>query len=270
MGTETTDDSLTQPMKFRFARLHQLVSFKIRPGFYAGLGYQYDSYNKIIDEKLSLLPGDTLLTSHYVYSRTYGYDPASYFLSGLTVNLIYDSRDNMIDPRKGIYAMASWRSGLKLLGNDANVNSYQFEWRSYHGFSKRNPRHLLAFWLMGNFAETGDFPYLILPATAYDQRGRAGRGYTQGRFRGSNFVYGETEYRFPISKCGGILGGVVFVNATTTDNIAKNLALFESVRAGYGAGLRIMADKRSRTNLAVDVGFGHKSFGFYLAASETF
>ena len=35
-------------------------------------------------------------------------------------------------------------------------------------------------------------------------------------------------------------------------------------------GLRIMVDKRSRTNLAVDVGFGQKSFGFYLAASEAF
>ncbi|MBK6967539.1 MAG: hypothetical protein IPH20_27485 [Bacteroidales bacterium] len=49
---------------------------------------------------------------------------------------------------------------------------------------------------MGNFATNGEFPYLMLPATAYDQRGRSGRGYTQGRFRGNNFLYGETEYRF--------------------------------------------------------------------------
>ena len=83
-------------------------------------------------------------------------------------------------------------------------------------------------------------------------------------------VYGEAEYRFPISKCGGILGGVLFLNATTTDNSALSLNLFESIKPGYGGGLRIMVDKRSRTNLAVDVGFGQKSFGFYLAASETF
>jgi hypothetical protein len=31
-----------------------------------------------------------------------------------------------------------------------------------------------------------------------------------------------------------------------------------------------MADKRARTNLCVDFGFGDNSFGFYLAASETF
>jgi hypothetical protein len=31
-----------------------------------------------------------------------------------------------------------------------------------------------------------------------------------------------------------------------------------------------MLDKKSRTNLALDFGFGEKSFGFYLAVGETF
>ncbi len=97
------------------------------------------------------------------------------------------------------------------------------EWRSFHGLSAKNPSHLLTFWLMGNFSPEGQFPYMILSATAYDQRGRAARGYTQGRFRGANMVYGEAEYRFPISKCGGILGGVLFMNATTADNTALGL-----------------------------------------------
>ena len=111
---------------------------------------------------------------------------------------------------------------------------------------------------------------MILPATAYDQRGRSARGYTQGRFRGNNFVYGEAEYRFPISKPGGVLGGVLFVNATSADNPYQGLKLFDSVKPGYGLGLRIMAQKKSRTNLCVDYGFGNRSSGFYLAASETF
>ena len=176
----------------------------------------------------------------------------------------------MINAYKGIYARATWRGGLKFLGNDKTVNYLDLEWRSFHSLSKSNPRHLIAFWMLGTLSKTGQLPYMVLPATAYDQRGRSGRGYTQGRFRGSNYLYGEAEYRFPISRCSRVLGGVVFVNATTTDNKAKSLELFESVRAGYGAGLRIMADKSSRTNLAVDVGFGQKSFGFYLSASESF
>ena len=111
---------------------------------------------------------------------------------------------------------------------------------------------------------------MILPATAYDQRSRSARGFTQGRFRGNNLVYGEAEYRFPISRCNGLWGGVLFVNATTASTPKQQSKLFESVRPGYGLGFRLMVDKKTRTNLAIDFGFGDKSTGFYLAASETF
>jgi outer membrane protein assembly factor BamA len=269
-GIQTSMDSLAQPMKFDFARLHQSVSIKVTDGFYAGLGYQFDSYFKIVDEKLRLNPGDTLITSHYAYNDKYGFRKDQYVNSALNINLIYDTRDNMINPYKGVYAVLSWRGGMKILGNKDNTNTFSCEWRSFHGLSKANPRHLIAFWLLGNFSKPGELPYMILPATSYDQRSRSARGYTQGRYRGNNFVYGEAEYRFPISKPGGILGGVVFANATSTNNVAQDLKLFESVRPGYGVGLRIMAQKDSRTNLAIDYGFGHKSSGFYLAASEVF
>jgi hypothetical protein len=83
-------------------------------------------------------------------------------------------------------------------------------------------------------------------------------------------VYGETEYRFPISPCGGIMGGVVFVNATTADRPDNKVKLFDYIAPGYGFGLRFMVDKHSRTNLQVDFGFGKKSTGFYLGATETF
>jgi hypothetical protein len=269
-GIETTYDSLAQPMKFNTAKFYQTVSMEVTDGLYIGFGYNFDSFSKIVDEKLKLNPGDTLLTSHFVYNSYYGFDTKSYYSSAINLNVVFDTRDNMINPYKGYYAMVSWRGGLKLLGNNQNTSFYQVEYRSFHSLSKHIPRHLIAFWAMGNFSANGEFPYLILPATGYDQRGRSGRGYTQGRFRGNNFVYGETEYRFPLSRDGGVLGGVVFVNATTADNPVKQLKLFESVKPGYGFGLRIMADKRSRTNLALDFGFGENSGGFYLSASETF
>lgn len=83
-------------------------------------------------------------------------------------------------------------------------------------------------------------------------------------------MYSEAEYRFPISKCGGVLGGVLFVNGTSASNDFLDEKLFDSVRGGYGFGLRVMLDKYSRTNLTVDYGFGKNSSGFYLAVSETF
>lgn len=269
-GLETSSDSLTQPMKFNFARLHQSMGFKVREDIYLGFGYQYDGYGKIKDEKLRLNPGDTLITSHYAYNTHYGFNTDHYFSSAINLSIIVDTRDNMINAQKGYFASIGWRGASKLTGNRSTSNIFQFEWRSFHGVSKRNPAHLVTFWLLGNFSPEGDFPYLILPATAYDQRGRSARGYTQGRYRGNNLVYGEAEYRFPISACGGVLGGVLFLNATTATNTAQNLTLFESIKPGYGVGLRVMVDKQSRTNLAIDIGMGDKSSGFYLAASETF
>ncbi len=269
-GLETSDDSLAQPMKFNFFRFHQSMGIKISKGMYLGLGYHLDAYSDIVDEKLRLNPGDTLITSHYAHSTSYGYATDKYFSSALNISFTIDTRDNMINARDGYLASIGWRGASKLTGNRTNANIFQVEWRSFHGVSKRNPNHLVAFWLIGNFSPEGDFPYLILPATAYDQRGRSARGYVQGRFRGNNLVYGETEYRFPISSCGGVLTGVAFLNATTANNPAQSLNLFKSIKPGYGFGLRIAVDKHSRTNLAIDIGFGDKSGGFYLAAAETF
>ncbi len=269
-GIETTADSLTQPMKFNFARIHQSVMFELKNSFYLGLNYHFDSYFDIVDEKLSLGSPDTLITSHYAYNTIYDFNTREYSNSSIGVCFVIDKRDNMIQPYKGYFLSVNWQGGFEFLGNDRKSNLYQFEWRSYHGLSKRKPSHLIAFWLMGDFSQEGTLPYMILPATAYDQRGRASRGYTQGRFRGPSLVYGEVEYRFPLSKCNGLLGGVVFANATTASNPGLPLKLFESIKPSYGFGLRVKLEKKSRTNLAVDLGFGQKSIGFYLAVSEAF
>jgi hypothetical protein len=269
-GQETTIDSLAQPMEFNFLRIHQTIAYKLKQSMYLGLGYNYDGFSKINDERLSMVPGDTLLTSHYLYNTRYGFDTEKYFSSSIVASFIIDKRDNMIRPYTGYFMSLGYRGAYRITGNKNNSEMLLMEWRSYHGVSKKDPSHLIAFWAMGTFTPEGGFPYMALPATAYDQRGRSARGYTQGRFRGKDYVYTEAEYRFPISPCSGILGGVLFVNATTTNNQAQNLDLFESIKPGYGLGLRIMIDKATRSNLTLDYGFGEKSSGFYLSFAETF
>lgn len=269
-GQETTTDSLAQPMKYNFLRIHQTMAFKVKESMYLGVGLNLDGYSKINDEKLNLDPGNELYTAHHVYSKKYGFDTSAYYSSSLIANFVIDKRDNMIQPYKGYFMSVGWRGDLEILGSEKNANMLKTEWRSYHNVSPRNPAHLIGFWFIGEFSPEGQFPYMTLPATSYDQRSRSGRGYTQGRFRGNQYTYGEAEYRFPISKCGGVWSGVAFLNATSANNPALKLGLFESVQPGYGLGLRIMLDKSSRTNLTLDYGFGKNSSGFYLAVSETF
>ncbi len=267
-GWESSNDSLIQPMKFNHYRFHQTISWMVKKSIYLGFGYHLDLMDNIVDQKLdSLRP---LYTSHYLYSRKYDFPIEQYMVSGLSLNATIDKRDNQVNPYKGYFANFNWRLNPEFLGSRHTANLLSLEWRSYHGLSSRNPRHLLAFWFLGNFSENGRLPYLVLPALGYDQRGRAGRGYTQGRYRGTNMIYTEGEYRFPISPCGGILGGVLFANVTSTTNPATNEKLLTYIAPGYGFGLRIMVDKRSRTNLQIDFGFGKKSSGIYFGAAETF
>jgi hypothetical protein len=83
-------------------------------------------------------------------------------------------------------------------------------------------------------------------------------------------IYGEGEYRFPISMQTGILGGVLFANCTTATNREQNLQLFENLRIGWGGGLRVMVDKKTRTRIQIDAGIADKALGFYFGAQETF
>jgi len=65
------------------------------------------------------------------------------------------------------------------------------------------------------------------------------------------------------------LGGVVFANFTSTSSKENNIALLNYIWSAYGAGLRIMIDKKSRTRLDFDLAMGAKIV-YYLGVRETF
>ena len=263
-------DTLAFDMNFNYLKIHEVVNREIRENVFLGLGYHLDYYYQIEDLDLNLQADPVLLTPYYVYNRQFGYDSSRSLLSGLSLNAVYDSRDNMANPYKGFYVNLNYRYNFEALGSDQNSSTLWTEFRTYVGLSRRHERHLLAFWLIGSFTVTGDLPYLNLPAIGDDQRTRAGRGYVNGRFRGKNYVYGEVEWRFPILPCSEILGGVIFVNAITADNPRVGVSLFDSVRPAVGVGLRFMLNKSFRTNINVDFAAGEKSGGLYFAGQETF
>ena len=263
-----TKDTLAQPMKFKHYKLHQTISFKVFRNFFVGPGIHYDRYDKIQDLTLDTL--NHQITSHYAYSMLYGFDPTRYSVMGVSLNLVFDSRDNLINAYKGFYANINYRMNPEFLGSDKASSTLWTEFRSYLSMSKRRPQKVLAFWWAGHFTVNGTLPYLNLPAVGNDQRSKTGRGYTIARFRGNHMMYGEVEYRFPLLKCSNILGGVVFANAVTTTNQDKGVKLFEYIRPSVGLGLRILFQKQSRMNIQVDYAQGEDSNGVYFGASEVF
>ena len=272
LGAPTGDTEGAYPLYYDYFKFHQNFNTRLAENFYAGIGYQLDYYDKIKDDLLYLDPDSIALTPHYIYSKGNNFDTSNYVLSGIGLNVVYDSRDNMINPYKGYYANINYRINQTWLGSDQNSSTLWLEFRTYVGLSKKMPRHLIAFWLFGDFQITGKRPYLTLMATGEDQKARSGRGYIAGRFRGENMVYGEVEYRFPITQCSQFLGGVIFLNATTADKRygPDPVYLFDYVRPAIGFGLRFMINKYTRLNLNLDFGIGVKSNGFYFSGTETF
>lgn len=272
MGEGSPLDSVIFPMKYNYLKFHEIVNMQIIDKLYGGIGYHLDYYYSIKDEDYRAPTDSTeeMQTPHSYYSEAYEFNPKQYTLSGLSVNFLYDTRDNQINPYKGIYANVNYRINPTFLGSTASSSTLWLEFRTYVGLSKNKPRHLVGFWTFGEFLISGKLPYLTLPYLGDDQRARAGRGYTNGRYRGHNMVYGEVEYRFPIWPCSNIIGGVLFVNAVTTDNPDRNVKLFEYIRPGIGFGIRVMVNKYFRTNINLDYAFGMKSSGFYFSGQETF
>jgi hypothetical protein len=260
-----------EPIKYNYIRLYESVYFRATDWLYAGLGYNLDHFSGITDEKLSLGPDSVNITHHYRYSDEHGFDSSKYVMSGLSVELLMDSRDNAIRPTRGLFANISFRPNFSFLGSSQNSLMLNTEFRGYKKLSQKRPDHLLGFWFIGQFTQDGKVPYLGLPAIAWDMYNRTGRGYIQGSIRGTDFIYGEVEYRYPISRYTGILSGVVFFNVTTASSDDGTRDLFQYLDPAAGVGLRIMFNRRTLSNLAVDFGMGaDRKLGVYFNLNETF
>ena len=251
-----------QNIGFKYVRFHETAFKAIFPNAYVGIGYHYDKHYHI-KEKLN--PP----TSHEQYSYTYGFSQDNYTSAGLSLNLMYDSRDNAANPYKGRYFLTTYRYNSELMGSDRDASTLWLEYRDYFNLSGEEvPEHLLAIWTYGWFETSGKIPYMDLPAEGWDQFGRSGRAYTQGRFRGNDVIYAEVEYRARIWKW---LGGVVFANTTTASSNEADIKLFDSNDYAYGTGLRFMIDERARTNINLDIAWGkYGESAFYLNLNETF
>jgi hypothetical protein len=235
-------------------RLHQSVLKSVGNAFYVGLGYFLD-YRWHIKQA-----GDNSDVTAYGLAK-------SSVSSGPLVTLLYDNRKNSINPLAGLYANVQFRPNMKSLGSNTNWQSLVFDVRKYFNFPKGS-QNTLAFWNYTWLTTAGKPPYLDLPSTSWDPSNNTGRGYIQGRFRSLDMLYFESEYRFALTR-NGLFGGVVFANAQSFSNWPTKK--FSGVAPAAGLGIRVKVNKASRTNIAIDYGFGVKgSRGLFVNLGEVF
>ena len=266
LGTSTTSAEAVNA-KYNFFRFNESLFRQVRPNLYVGAGLLYNIHNNVRPDEDS---ASAWPDSPYIdYSTQFGFDLDSQTSAGVSAHALLDSRDGAINPSRGFYVGLEYQLFFEgFLGGSSNWQQLNYDLRTYLRLSG-NARHTLAFWFFGNLVTGGTAPYLDLPTTGMDTYGRSGRGYGQGRFRGQRLVYGEVEYRTTLTR-NGLVGMVAFLNTETLSNEQTGERLFDSFATGAGLGLRLLINKRSKTNLCVDVAWGREGSHVYLAVQEAF
>jgi hypothetical protein len=245
---------------YKYIRFYQSALKKIKPYLFAGIGYNLDYHFNVKSDN----PGVDL--PQYT-NYTYGTNGSS-FSSGISLNLLYDTRNNSINPLPGSYANVVYRVNPAFLGSNDNWQSLYIDVRKYLSLNPSNPnqQNTMAFWSYLWTALNSKTPYLDLPSIGWDPYNRSGRGIDQNRYRGSSLFYLESEYRRDLTD-NGLLGFVVFANATTVSGTGN---LFTSWHPAAGSGLRIKFNKGSNTNIGIDYGFSKGYSAIMFNLGETF
>jgi hypothetical protein len=269
-GGSAADKALADPthkgyaLHSQYYNIREKVYKEVEKNLFVGAGLSAEIRRDITQS-------DTVnnATPSSVYNNQHGFPQDHYVSSGFLFNVEYITRDNPNRAYKGIYADAGIRVNQTWIGSTKNAVQLNTDFRKYFSLSNANPETVIALWNWGSYLLSGELPYLELPGTARDGTFRSGRGYTSQYFKGTQFNDSEAEFRFPILK-NKFLSGVVFGNLQTA-NDEQGTKLFQVFQPGYGAGLRVLFNKATRTNLALDYAFGKfGNKGFFLNLNESF
>jgi outer membrane protein assembly factor BamA len=259
-GNQPEDHKLL--IDYSYVRFYFNALKKIEPYLFAGIGYNLD-YQVAIDSDNDSL--DLQKFTGYKYGTA---NHSNSFTSGITFNLLYDSRVNSINPLPGVYANIVFRVNPKFMGSNDSWHSLYTDVRKYIPLSPlRKGQNVLALWtyLWTTFGSPS--PYLDLPATGWDSEQRSGRGIYNRRYTGKTLWYMEAEYRKNLS-ANGLFGFVVFANLNTVTEPGTHQ--FSYPHPAGGTGLRIKFNKYSGTNLGIDFGISKEYKAVYFSLGEAF
>lgn len=255
LGTAVSSDS-SADIDFKWFRFRQSVLHRMGRDF--ELGAEYD-----MDYHFGMKP------AHDAAANAVNIDPEgdSSISSGVALVGMFDSTDNRINAARGVYSRMAYRYYPDWLGSESDWQMLDAEVRLYLELPSHR-RQVLAFWGLTQIVISGTAPYFDLPSNGWDTYGRTARGYRAGRFRGERWLYGEAEYRIELTQ-NGLVGAVGFVHLSSFGDDDRQI--LDTWFVGGGGGLRFKVDKRTGSNLALDIGLGEDgSSGFYLAFNEAF
>lgn len=253
LGSFTTPAN-SYGINYSYLRVYESALYRLTGKLLAGVGYNLD-YHWNVHASGQVTSAETDITRYGLAAKSIS--------SGPTVNLIYDSRNDIHSPTSGSFFCFQFCTHQRVLGSTGNWNSIIIDCRQYFKLHTKYRSSSLAFRTYVWLTPGGSPPYLDLPYTGGDTYNTMARGYEEGRYRGPGLLYFEGEYRFAILK-NELLGGVIFANVQSISQWPDHN--FAGCMPGFGIGLRVMLNKFSNTKLSVDYGAGTRNsrgFAFY-------
>jgi outer membrane protein assembly factor BamA len=247
-------------MRYTYVRVYQNALKRIgrRPFLFAGLGYNLDYHIHIRSDV------DSISLAKFTGYRYGTGNRANSISSGVTLNLLYDTRNNLFNPLPGWFYNIVLRLNPKFLGSEDYWYSLYFDARKYISFDP-NKWNVLAFWSYLWTTMGSNAPFLDLPAITWDANQRSGRGFYPGRYTGRSLWDFEMEYRRSVTR-DQLVGFVVFGNMNSVTEPLTHQ--FSYLHAAAGAGLRIKFNKHSGTNFCMDFAASKGYWAFYFGLGE--
>ncbi len=184
------------------------------------------------------------------------------FFAGAGISVLYDSRDYILNPKRGISFLYRYVYYPYRLSNaaDKDVSVATLQFCGYHGLWKGA---IMAYEFYGESSfSRGIVPWQLRQEICYDDRRM--RGYYSGSYIDDNQMCLQAELRQTIYKRLGAVawGGV----GTLFHNLSEIRG--RQILPNYGVGLRF--EIKRNTNLRMDVGFGRNTSSVIFNYAEAF
>lgn len=243
IGYEMGDnDDNKSEMKRWQAQAEAAFLFRVADNFYVGPMASYDYVIGKNIERPELLNG----MDHHTWNV------------GAGVSLVYDNRDNLTNPHRGIYLNLKQMFRPRFMGNDYAFSTTKFRFDCYQqlgagtvlaedfgaNFNFGNP----SWAMMANLGGTSSM-----------------RGYYEGRYRDKHSLEATVELRQHVWKRNGI---VVWAGAGT---VFPKFSELRSNRILPNVGVGYRWEFKKNVNVRLDYGFGKSGqFGFLFNINEAF
>jgi hypothetical protein len=180
-------------------------------------------------------------------------------LSAVGLNFAWDTRDTSFAASEGTYVQGSILRFTPVLGSDFDYTRYKLDARQYVGLGHQQVLSFQGLWE----SLDGEVPFYKLAKLGGQKRLR---GLFKGRFRDTDMLLGQVEYKSPPwwrLRLAGFAGlGAVYGSAS-------ELSL-GNLKWSTGVGIRLAVDESEGVNVRADVGLSPDGTGFYLSIGEAF